>query len=115
MGNPALFHESDNVREDNRKLRAKAVRLRIEAADIFCNVAESELRWEPPERTREALQKIRHSLAEIRHHLREPHVFDPATLAELEQLLAKVETRAANIEERLNARTHAPRASESDD
>lgn len=115
MGAPTLFGRSDKLRENTRNLRGRAVHLRIEAADIFCNVAENELRWEPPERTRAALQKIRQSLAEIRHHIQEPGAFDPVMAAELEKLLAKVETRAASIEEHLNARTHAPRASDSDD
>lgn len=115
MGDPALFGKSDKLREDTRKLRIKAVRLRIDAADVFCNVAENELRWEPPERTREALEKIRRSLAEIRHHIEEPNAFDPAAAAELKQLLARVEARAAKIEASLKASAQAPRGSDSDD
>lgn len=105
MVQPALPpEENEQLRAKTQSLRLTAVRLRIESADIFCNVAESELRWEPRERTQKALEKIWHSLAETRNHIQEPQSFSPAIVAELESLVAGVEARAAKIAARLNNR-----------
>jgi hypothetical protein len=96
--------DSGSLRAKAQELRANAIRLRIEAADVFCDVVENAIRWQPRERAERSLQMVHRALAEIRRHLGEPHHVAPQAAAELSNMLPEVEVKARRLERRLHAR-----------
>lgn len=96
--------DSGALRARAQELRANAIRLRIEAADVFCDVAENAIRWQPRERAERSLQMVLRTLAAIRRHLSEPHHVAPQAAAELSDMFLEVEVKARRLEGRLQAR-----------
>ena len=92
------------LRARAQELRAHSIRLRIEAADLFCDAVENEIRWQRREKAERGLEKVHRALAEIRRHLSEPHHVAPQAAVEFSRLLFEVEVKARRLERRLHAR-----------
>ena len=88
--------EFHRLRFESQRVRAEAIRSRIQVTDAFCAMAEADL-GQSPDHTRKTLSQIRHSIDELQRHIAEPDHILPAVAAELTELLSELKQRAKLI------------------
>ena len=88
--------EFKRVRIQAQKIRADAIRSRIQTAQLFCALAESQTSA-TTDHARTILSKVIRSIAEIEHHITEPDHVSRASADELKKLLSELKTRVDRI------------------
>jgi hypothetical protein len=92
------------LRQQSEKLRAEAIRTRIQAAHAFCSVAESKLRLALPGGVENILTTVRKRIAELDFHLREPGHLSPESVGDLRRMLDQLDARKRRIEKSMKAK-----------
>lgn len=87
-----------NIFQESAKLRADSLRTRITMLDVFCAIAETQLKVRALAHARISIERIRRSRSEIGRHLQEPHYVPPAAAAELWRLFEEVERKIEQLE-----------------
>lgn len=98
---PDWTGDASAVLEQSARLRAKAVRTRIEMLATFVETTKVQLRLEQMEEARESFGKIQRAVSEIEFHLQEPRHLPPESAAELRRLLTTIRPKIKSLEKAL--------------
>ena len=100
--------ETERLRAESLKVRADAIRTRIQAALNICNLIETQVDWGEIEKARVGMPKVWHAIEEIRRHIDEPGHVSSGAAEELSKRLAILELEARKVAKRLDARRDKP-------
>ncbi len=98
---PDLPTSLERLRTEAAEVRLRAIQSQLAAAFALCGTAETAIRLGQLENARTVIQKLLYSAEAIRHHVDEPHHVPPASVPELRQQLAELNTSIRSVEKQL--------------
>ncbi|MGA7521729.1 MAG: hypothetical protein WBW84_04560 [Acidobacteriaceae bacterium] len=91
----------EKLLEESQKLRLNAILSRIGAVHALCSIAETEVRWEPPEVAEPSVQKVQKSIEGLYRHIDNPQHVPAELREEFRRKVAEIETRLLKISQLL--------------